>query len=258
MILSRMKYIALILLCVATTACMLPTMTIRGVSGEAKSQDYSFIKEGQTTREEVIEKLGWMDSGIQEKRLFWGRWIYSRGTHRSYTTCNLLIEFDERGMVSRTQQIYEYDLTYELLAWHRQSSRSQAGRPMINSINVARLFQDRPYTFIDAILRMGADSIEIVDTGQRAMISGPIYRPMGPGPGSLIRIYKNDIHDICARPMGSEYENPAIGFLNISYGKGYRVLPNATSGIPPNAMRYDTIMLRISARDLYTFIKYFE
>jgi hypothetical protein len=261
-ILSNLKYIALILLCVLTTACLpLPIKTVRGVSGKAKSQDYSFIKEGQTTREEVIDKLGWMDSGIQEKRLFWGRWNYSErvtifvfpgavGPYRSYTTCNLLIEFDERGIVSRSQRISEHDLTHELLAWHKQSSGSQAGRPMINSINVARIFDDYRNTFIDATLRMGADSIEIVDTGQGAMVSGPVFRPIGLGPGALIRISINDIHDIWTLPRINSNGNPAYVFLNISYGMGYRIAPNATG--------YDRIMLQISARDLYTLIKYFE
>ena len=36
-----------------------------------------FIKVGSTTREEVEQKLGWVDTGIKDDRLFIGRWAES-------------------------------------------------------------------------------------------------------------------------------------------------------------------------------------
>jgi len=38
------------------------------------SADHTFIKVGQTSRDEVLRSLGWTDTGMRESRLFWGTW----------------------------------------------------------------------------------------------------------------------------------------------------------------------------------------
>jgi hypothetical protein len=50
-----------------------PTQT-RGVSGEAQKLDFTFLKNGSTTREEVNQRLTVIDTGVKQQGLFWGRW----------------------------------------------------------------------------------------------------------------------------------------------------------------------------------------
>ena len=42
-----------------------------------KQLDLSFIHVSKTNRDEVAEKLAWMDTGVKHPRLFWGRWYRS-------------------------------------------------------------------------------------------------------------------------------------------------------------------------------------
>lgn len=100
------------------------------------SADHTFIKVGQTSRDEVLRNLGWTDTGMRESRLFWGSWKASTsGTvvvfaipgavggerNRNWSTHNLLVEFDENAVVSRTREVKEKDVVRELVAWSRQS-----------------------------------------------------------------------------------------------------------------------------------------
>ena len=100
------------------------------------SADHTFIKVGQTSRDEVLRSLGWTDTGMRESRLFWGSWKASTsGTvvvfaipgamggerNRNWLTHNLLVEFDENGTVSRAREVKEKDIVRELFAWSRQS-----------------------------------------------------------------------------------------------------------------------------------------
>lgn len=86
------------------------------------SADYTFVKEGQTSRQEVWDRLGWADVGLNERRLFWLRWAASstgietqsgyvtfpdaigKINNKSGTIHNLLIEFDESAIVTRMEK----------------------------------------------------------------------------------------------------------------------------------------------------------
>ena len=91
-----------------------PTKT-RTPSGELKQKvDPSFISTGVTTREEVVQKLGWIDTGVRDDHFFFGRWVESTwgvvwaaggygaggaGWNRNWNVHNLLLDFDEKGVV---------------------------------------------------------------------------------------------------------------------------------------------------------------
>jgi hypothetical protein len=80
-----------------------------------KNVDLAFIHPGQTMRAEVKEKLKLIDTGYQSDRFFlgrwssstWGTWVFvgmGRGVGnagRSWKSGNLLVEFDDAGIVKR-------------------------------------------------------------------------------------------------------------------------------------------------------------
>jgi hypothetical protein len=115
---ARLAGIAL--LCAAGAACVavplrVPTKT-KNVSGQETrgKTDVSFIQAGTTRQEEVREKLSWIDTGVKDERFFVGRWAdsswgvawaagggYSGGAgwNRAWKTHNLVLDFDEQGVV---------------------------------------------------------------------------------------------------------------------------------------------------------------
>jgi hypothetical protein len=101
----------------AATECLfvpvrLPTQT-KGVSGKSQKVDFTFLKLGSTTRDEVDKHLAVIDTGVKQKNLFWGRWESSTwgygmvgldvppGGDRYWRIHNLLIQFDPNGVVHR-------------------------------------------------------------------------------------------------------------------------------------------------------------
>jgi len=46
----------------------------KDISGAQRDLDFSFLKAGSTTKDEVLTNLKPIDTGIQEPHPFWGRW----------------------------------------------------------------------------------------------------------------------------------------------------------------------------------------
>src|SRR5208282_5493224 len=108
-----------------TVPVRVPTKTI-SVSGETgKKLDLGFIKAGATTREEIVQKLGWVDTGVKHDNLFVGRWAESSwgvawaagggysaagGWNRAWTTHNLVLDFDEKGVVQQSSLVPDKDV----------------------------------------------------------------------------------------------------------------------------------------------------
>jgi hypothetical protein len=121
------------LLCTFCTGCIVPvrvpTKAI-SVSGETgKKLDLGFIKAGVTTREEIVQKLSWVDTGVKEDNLFVGRWAQSSwgiawavgsgysaagGWNRAWAIHNRLIDFDEKGIVLQTSDLTDKELLKKL------------------------------------------------------------------------------------------------------------------------------------------------
>ena len=94
--------------------------------GTNENVHLSFLHVGQTNREEVRDKLKVFDTGVQSERFFLGRWTSSTwawfaGSQggamggRHWSTTNLLIEFDEKGVVKKFESFSDKDLQRELV-----------------------------------------------------------------------------------------------------------------------------------------------
>jgi hypothetical protein len=135
------SYLLALALCLLLTGCVVSvpmTKRVQGASGtpEKKTVDLAFIKIGQTQREEVMQKLGWSDTGVKESKLFLGRWIssgsaplfeiggYGGGVDdvgRKWNAHNLFVEFDDKGVVSAVHDISEKDLVPQMSDWITRS-----------------------------------------------------------------------------------------------------------------------------------------
>lgn len=98
-------------------AAPLPKRTRTPEGTEVKSIDLAFLHPGQTTRSEVNEKLKLIDTGYRGNHFFLGRWSSSTwggwvilagmcceavgGGGRVWKNGNLLVEFDDAGVVKR-------------------------------------------------------------------------------------------------------------------------------------------------------------
>ena len=101
--------------CIGATPLPKRTRTPQGT--EVKNLDLSFLHPGQTTRAEVKEKLKLIDTGYQGDHFFLGRWSSSSwggwavypglppgglgGGARAWKSGNLLVEFNDAGIVKR-------------------------------------------------------------------------------------------------------------------------------------------------------------
>ena len=108
-----------VFLCSLSVSCVfpvrVPTRTKAPSIKERKTKiKVNFIQVGSTSREDVLNNLGWVDTGIEEENLFWGRWTSSAwrvvwvvgggytgeaGSKRYWGNRNLLVEFDEKDLV---------------------------------------------------------------------------------------------------------------------------------------------------------------
>jgi len=165
--------------CVYCCGCIIPihnAKKTRVPSGlETKSTvDPSFIKVGQTSREEVVEKLGWADTGVEDDRFFICRWSESSwaalwilggpgaaeaGSYRQWNDHNLLIEFDEKGVVQQTTYFpdKEFLATFSSLVAKYPTHTLDLSVPI--EVPVAREYR----TLYFGKLVLGADSVAFVE-----------------------------------------------------------------------------------------------
>lgn len=120
---------AVFLICATLLACFgatpLPKRTRTPTGTELKKLDLSFIRPGETTRAEVQDRLRAIDTGYEGDRFFlgrwssstWGGWIILPGgpccgaegaAGRVWKTGNLLIEFDDQGIVKRIESFQDH------------------------------------------------------------------------------------------------------------------------------------------------------
>ena len=114
--------VIVVLLCALLTGCIgatpLPKRTRTSTGTEVKNVDLTFIRPGETTRAEVKERLKLIDTGYEGDRFFLGRWSSSTwgawavlagytgamaNGGRVWKSGNLLVEFDEAGIVKRLE-----------------------------------------------------------------------------------------------------------------------------------------------------------
>jgi hypothetical protein len=113
--------------CVGATPMPKRTRTPQGI--EQKTIDLAFIQPGHTTRTEVAEKLKPIDTGYISDRYFLGRWSSSSSggwifligmgggvgnAERFWKSGNLLVEFDDQGVVRNSKTFPDKQLVEEL------------------------------------------------------------------------------------------------------------------------------------------------
>ncbi len=125
--------LAIALLCATLVGCLgatpMPKRTRTPQGIEEKTVDLSFIQPGKTTRVEVNEKLKLIDTGYQNDRFFLGRWSSSSSggwiflvgygggignAERFWKSGNLLVEFDDAGIVRKSETFPDSHLVREL------------------------------------------------------------------------------------------------------------------------------------------------
>lgn len=104
---------------------------VKNPSGIERTLDLTFIQPGKTTRGEIEKSLAWIDTGCKDPRLFWGRWYKSSvwimgagatgGGYagRLWGDQNLLVEFDDAGIVRHSEVVPDKALSTKLEAWLR-------------------------------------------------------------------------------------------------------------------------------------------
>jgi len=133
----------------------------------------SFIQIGKTDREEVIQKLGWTNTGLKDDRLFLGRWassswgMYSMASlggtggvedwNRHWATHNVLIEFDGKGLVRKYHIVADSDLIKALHAVVAENPGCPLDLSKPMEISVA--LRGRKDAYHDGSLFLGKDSV---------------------------------------------------------------------------------------------------
>jgi hypothetical protein len=101
----------------------------QGPNGNGSLVDPAMIQHGVTTREQVVKNWGWSDSRVPSDRLFVG--VMKRSTERRVETLGvvpldtfrvwedqyLFVEFDEKGLVSKTLFTSHNHLYREMLLY---------------------------------------------------------------------------------------------------------------------------------------------
>lgn len=100
----------------------------RTPQGPNSNLDLSFLRIDQTTRAEVREKLQAVDTSFEHERYFLGRWAEStwggwavfgvdtdlQTAGRAWKSVNLVVEFDESGIVKRYERFSDRHLVSRL------------------------------------------------------------------------------------------------------------------------------------------------
>ena len=100
-----------------------PTQT-KDILGTRREIDLTFLRVGFTTRDEVKEKLQGIDTKIDDRSLFWGRWETSDWVWapmlapylggRDWAPQNVLITYDQAGRVKEWKIVKDKQLLKEL------------------------------------------------------------------------------------------------------------------------------------------------
>jgi len=175
------RFIVCALSCLPWLGCVAPMRVphhTQGPAGQHASADLSFLRVGSTTRAEVLQQMGWADAGVKNERLFLGRWRDSKwvvvwavagsgpdsggsgfgGTPRVWHTHNLIVEFDEKGVVTNYHVFRDEVLPRELAA-----SLPRVNTPPLDlshPIDVP-VKHRRGQHYEPATLSLGKDSIEL-------------------------------------------------------------------------------------------------
>lgn len=126
----RVSFLSVVLAAFLVTgpACIVPVRVnnkTRDASGGTPQQlDIGFLRAGSTTREDVARNLAGISVG-GNRNFFWGRWEHSKwavfgfglsggGGGRAWSVSNLVIQFDQTGLVKSWEIVGDKDLDSKL------------------------------------------------------------------------------------------------------------------------------------------------
>jgi hypothetical protein len=175
-------------------ATRLPTRAhgLTGANLEAKQLDLHFLDEGGARREDVLQRLGPIDTGYSSPRLFWGRWSNSKWGYwwfvaaqgggagdakRIWHVHNVLVTFDENGIAQKKAVIDD-----EAALW-RELHAKLAESPPLDLTQPVAMSASRCCGVTDMTLTR--DSIHITKKNTTAEIS----------PLKIVRISHNRVPD---------------------------------------------------------------
>jgi hypothetical protein len=143
----------------------------RGPSGQQLAKrafDPLSVKVGATKRDEVLDKLSVINTGVNAPQFFWGRWATSKWGYvfgvggygaaagdagRVWGIHNFLVTFDEHGVTQTTQLMDD-----GLPLWREIIKQSKSTQPLEMSAPISLKFNNSG----DYIVTFSANSIEVV------------------------------------------------------------------------------------------------
>jgi len=202
-----------------------PTKT-KDISGTVRELNFTFLKAGYTTREEVAKNLAPIDTGTKEPRFFWGRWKRSSWASapllapgpplaaREWGLQNILIAFDQKNVVQSWKVLKDKELFQEL------ERLEQAPAAPLDLSAPVRLTVDR---FGSAILILSAESFEYQAS-----------RGFKTARGNLTRITSTSSEVMPTRDIGFNPEpDPAHIWITIHFAKRAQGRKSLTCGVDP-------------------------
>lgn len=107
---------------------------VQGLGGPGTFVDPSTIQPGRTTRSEVLHDWAWCDGHVDSQRLFVAvvkRSTTKRvetvgpiygGNYRDWSSANLFVEFDEKGIVTRSYFVAPHDRLGAIVSWVKRAN----------------------------------------------------------------------------------------------------------------------------------------
>lgn len=157
------------------TACIVPplplTHRVEAPNG-AKLPDLDFIQPGVTTRAQVEQNLKSLDTGATPG-MFWGRFNHSvmsdPGGSRYWSRDNLLITYDDRGLVKTSRRVGDDRMNLILREWLVARKTQQSFSPEVRiAATSLRSTSTMIAPGVAAELVLGSDDFALLQHGEGA------------------------------------------------------------------------------------------
>src|SRR4051812_39834797 len=128
----------------------LPTQT-KDISGKVQKLDFTFLKAGSTTKDEVNKNLAPIDAQANEPGFFWGRWESSKwgygamvagemtpsvGGGRVWGARNLFVSFDQKSVVTTWAVVDDKKLFHQLDLQEQVANSLTAPLPLVRQVEL--------------------------------------------------------------------------------------------------------------------------
>ena len=227
----------------ARMLCCSCTPMTKGLSDPAEvtkagKVDASFIEVGRTSRDELVQEFSWVDTGIKSDHLFWARWAFSdpgwvwsgpddcavlcrdAGPYRDWREHNLIVDFDDAGLVRSCRDVATLELVANPNAWMAQLPPPVAGSPSPIELGVFELHPQSPIATAKLVL---AYSFRFQDLSK---------------PRNDFQIRPATVMGISSESDAKEGRVPDLALIEVTM-----VLKEATPASPPISLAADLLVL---------------